>query len=234
MQLSDQKKIDLLFNLFPPDTDMKDIESKIDKAKQTVNELQAKERTLTSVIQRLTASKTEIQLPAGSLPEIRAQIEKLTIQVKAAQDNLKHIEIDEAKAEATRKAELNKQAEIDEAKETAKADQKKDSQAEFDRIMESKETPFVPGTNGIKDGDEYYKKSEFTSKPIEHVINQADFNVTNQGNGRHDFQPQIDREALKSGHLAKQSIEKIISVMVDADCSICAALMVAKQQLRRF
>ena len=190
MLMSDQKKIDVLFSLFPPAEDMKSLESKIDKAKTTVNELQAKERTFLSVIQRLTASKNDIQLPAGSLPEIRANIEKITGQVKDAQNNLKQIEIDEAK-------------------ETAKADQKKSSQAEFDRIMESKEGPFVPGNHTEK---------------IKHVVNQADFNVTNQGGG---LRTRIELEAMKS-------IQKIIDTMLDAGCDVCAGLIVAKAELRRF
>ena len=186
MLMSDQKKIDVLFSLFPPDADLKSLESKIDNAKTTVNELQAKERTFLSVIQRLTASKNDIQLPAGSLPEIRANIEKLTGQVKDAQNNLKQIEIDEAK-------------------ETAKADQKKSSQAEFDRIMESKEGPFVPREKSFEK-----QKLEFTD-----LADNSKF-ITG-----------TELEAMKS-------IQKIIETMIDADCSVCAALMVAKSELRRF
>ena len=219
MQLSDQKKIDLLFNLFPPDTDMKDIESKIDKAKQTVNELQAKERTLTSVIQRLTASKTEIQLPAGSLPEIRAGIEKLTKQVKDAQDSLKQIEIEEAEAEATRKAELNKLAEIEKAKEQAKIEQKKDSQAEFDKIMKSKEAPFVPGDDDISIPTVILgkpKKLEFTDL--------ADYQ-----------EPEVHNPTAKyAADEAEKSIQKIITVMNDAGCDVCAGLITARTELKKF
>jgi len=195
MMLSDQKKIDLLFTLFPPETDIKGLENKIDRAKQTANELQAQERTLTSVIQRLTASKSATELPSGSLPEIRAQIEKLTGQVKEAQENLKNIEIEEAK-------------------ETAKAEQKKSSQADFDKIMKDKTVPWVAGND----------KPAHTREEVEKMVEFV----------RNDFQPQIDREALKSGHLAKQAIHKIIDTMQDAGCETCASLIVAKMELRRF
>lgn len=219
MQLSDQKKIDLLFTLFPPDADLKGLESKIDKAKQSVNELQGNERTFLSVIQRLTASKTEVELPAGSLPEIRAGIEKLTIQVKAAQDNLKQIEIEEAEAEATRKAELNKLAEIEKAKVAAKTEQKKDSQAEFDRIMESKEGDFVLG-----DGETSMDKPRHTKEEVENMV---DFIKNDMVSGTGWEIETVDANPL-------QSMQKIIDCMNDAGCQTCAALIVAKAELRRF
>jgi len=186
MSMSDQKKIDTLFTLYPPKADLKDLDSQIDKAKKTVNELQAQERTFTSVIQRLTASKAEIELPAGSLAETKAGIEKLTIQVKDAQENLKQLEIAEAA-------------------EKAKTDQKKDSQAEFDKIMQE-------NTEGFK-------------APEDHIINQADYNVTNQKAA--PLITGIELEAVKS-------IQKIIDTMIDADCGVCAAMLVAKQEVKKF
>ena len=209
MLMSDQKKIDVLFSLFPPDADLKSLESKIDKAKTKVNELQAKERTFLSVIQRLTASKNDIQLPAGSLPEIRANIEKLTAQVKAAQGNLKQIEIEEAK-------------------ESAKADQKKSSQAEFDKIMKSKEAPFVPGDGKtslakIMLHDEFDKEVESYS-PI--LTGMENLNLGGV------YEPEAKNLVAKyAADEAVMSIQKIIDTMLDAGCDVCAGLMVAKQEL---
>ena len=57
---------------------------------------------------------------------------------------------------------------------------------------------------------------------IEHIVNQADFNVTNQGGGR--LRTGIELEAVIS-------IQKIIDTMLDAGCDVCAGLMVAKQEL---
>jgi DNA repair protein SbcC/Rad50 len=214
MQLSDQKKIDLLFNLFPPDADLKNLESKIDKAKQTANELQAKERTLTSVIQRLTASKSEIQLPAGSLPEIRARIEKLTKQVKDAQENLKQIEIDEAKIEAAEKAknderERANKAALELAESTRRTvneiKEKEKLQAEFDRIMESKEGDFVPGVESSKTVDAVFPDKK-TWPPLK----------------------------LAKHETVQESIQKIIDTMKDAGCEVCAGLIVAKMELNKF
>ncbi len=103
MGLSDQKKIDSLFDIFPPSANLKSLDSEIENAKKDVSRLEKQERADTAVIQRLTQSKGEIELPAGSLAEVQAEIEKLTDQVKQAQENLKQAEIEEARLDAEEK-----------------------------------------------------------------------------------------------------------------------------------
>jgi hypothetical protein len=184
MLLSDQKKIDILFTLFPPDIDINDLENKIDKAKTKVNNLQGNERTFVSVIQRLTASKSAIELPAGSLPEIRSAIEAMTQMVRDAQADLKQIEIEEAK-------------------EAAKTEQKKDSQVEFDRIMAEKTEPYEQKRSSLE-------TPKFTTDELKEI------------------------PVLGIGHNPAQSIQKIINVMQDAGCETCAALLVAKMELKKY
>ncbi len=176
MAMSDQKKIDVLFSLFPPKADLKNLDNKIDRVKKLVNELQASERSATAVIQRLTKSKNEIELPAGTLAEIRAEIEKTTKQVKDAQQALKNAEIEAAEAEATKKA-------------------NRESQAKFDKIMSENTVPFVPGSSKVSD------------------------------------QTQADYAAPKD---PVESIQRILDVLNNAGCEICAAAIVARQELKKF
>lgn len=131
MLLSDQKKIDALFAIFPPKTDLKNLDNQIDKAKTLINSLNGEDRSSVSVIQRLTKSKSEIELPAGSMAEIRADIESVTKQVKSAQDELKKAEIEIAEHAATKKAE-------------AVAEEKARTQERLNKIMEKNTVPFVP------------------------------------------------------------------------------------------
>ena len=191
--MSDQKKIDALFELFPPDANLKTLDSKIDKAKIKVNELQAQERTSTSAIQQLTARKSEIEIPAGSLPEIKAEIETTMQAVLDARESLKQIEIDEAK-------------------ETAKAEQKVDSQAMFDQIMEKNTKEWVPesASNDVTK-QELHKNTLIT------------------GNGPGD--PNIGLGVLS---YPAESIQAIIDTMIEAGCETCAALLVAKMELKKF
>jgi len=190
--MSDQKKIDMLFDLFPPDADLKTLDSKIDKAKTKVNELQASERTLTATIQRLTGSKSTIELPAGSLPEIKTEIETTMQQVLDARESLKKIEIEEAE-------------------EKAKEKQKVSSQADFDKIMEKNTVPL-----SVADDDhEALKRHNVAAK---HNIEGTVF-------------PPL---RLLKNNTVCNSIQAIIDTMIDADCSSCAAMLVAKMELRKF
>jgi len=197
MLMSDQKKIDMLFDLFPPDANLKNLDSQIDKAKTTVNELQASERTLTATIQRLTARKSEIEIPAGSLPEIKADIETTMKAVLDARESLKAIEIEEAE-------------------EKAKAKQKVSSQADFDKIMEKNTTPL-----SVADND--------------HEILKAHNIASNAAAKQEQNIPKIFPPLkLSNNDTVTESIQAIIDTMIDAGCETCAALLVAKMELKKF
>ncbi len=131
--LSDQKKIDTLFELYPPKADLKNLNNQIEKAKTKISRLQSEDRSATSVIQRLTKSKNEIELPAGSLAEIKEEIKKIMGQVKDAQDNLKAVEIEQAKNDEQIKA--AKKAKQEKIKNDAA---RKEQQDKFNKIMSDK------------------------------------------------------------------------------------------------
>jgi hypothetical protein len=209
MAKSDQKKIDCLFDLFPPKANLKNLETQIDKAKKTVNELQKKETSAVSTIKRLTVSKSEVELPAGTLAEVRADIEKVITQVKEAQENLKQVEIEQAKTDAAEKA---------------KAEQKKESQEKFDRIMADNAEDFHPS-----------KPDPSFDGGHPPMINE-NFKASTPGNQRiHDF------AAGKPGpfddlqeHDPVVSIQKILDALNNSGCQICAAAIIAKQELKKF
>jgi len=153
---SEQKKIDTLFSLYPLSTDLKKLDSDIEKSKKNISNLEASNRTATGVIQRLNADKAEIELPAGSLAETKTEIEKLTQKVNEARENLK-------------------QAEIKDAQETAKEEQKKDSQAEFNKIM-ADNTVSSPKDTKKAENIPVSEKSNIDN----HQISQGDYDFTNQ------------------------------------------------------
>jgi hypothetical protein len=193
--MSDQKKIDMLFSLYPPAANLTNLDNLIENAKTRVNDLQASERTMTATIQKLTASRLEIQVPAGSLPEIKADIEATTKQILDARESLKQIEIDDAK-------------------ESAKAEQKVDSQTAFDAIMEKKTVDYVPHEISSNDDKE-------PEKPVyEHNINS---NMAPGGRV-------VDAEFVNPA----ESIQRIIDTIIEADCGACAALLIAKFELKKF
>jgi exonuclease SbcC len=176
MSLSDQKKKDVLFDIFPPKADLKDLDRQIDKAKSQVSTLQKQERSTTAVIQRLTKSKGEIELPSGSLSEIREEIDKTATQVKTLQEEIKQAEIALAQARAKEKAEENARV------------------AAESHIVESVDRD--PGNQRILDFL-HGKNKDLSPDPA-------------------------------------TSIRRIITALEDAGCQICAAAIVAKQELKKY
>jgi len=179
ISLSDQKKMDMLFELFPPKANLKDLDSQIEKAKKSVTDLQAKDRSAIAVIQRLTKSKGEIELPAGTLAEVQAEIETLTGQVKTLQEEIKQAEISDAQAKAKEQA-------VAEA--AAKSVEEKNDKAASNHV-EKQET-------------------RVSDMPLQ--------------------------KGLNFGHDPADSIQRIIDALDKSGCSICAAAIVARQELKKF
>jgi len=120
MALSDKKKIDEIFALFPPERGLKDLESKLEQAKSSLNQAQSRMRDNEKLAARLSQSKSSIDRPVGTLAEIKAQLEETEAELKVALNDLRQTEIEQAKEtaaeQAKQKAEANAQMEIENAK----------------------------------------------------------------------------------------------------------------------
>lgn len=184
MALSDQKKIDALFSLFPPKSDLKSLDSDIDKAKARVNKLQKDDQTAASTIQRLTRSKNEIELPAGTLAEIQADIEKTAEQVKSLQSQISSAESEEAR-------EQGRESEREEIRKS-----REETQESLNKLMDQ-------GGRGPEQKPDSKKE-----------IGNADY--------------------YSEGPDPETSIKRILDALNDAGCGVCAAAMVAKQELKKF
>ena len=104
MGLSDQKKIEALFQIYPPAGDVGAVQGKIDATKEKINALTAKVKTSEQAAARIASSKSQIAVPAGTLAEIDAQIISLDAELKEAQENLTTIRLEEQKAADAQKA----------------------------------------------------------------------------------------------------------------------------------
>ena len=200
--LSDQKKMDMVFEIFPPKSNLNDLDNRIEKAKKAVTELQGKDRSATSVIQRLTKSKGEIEMPAGTLAEIQAEIEKLTDQVNDAREQLKQAEISDAEEKAKDKA----AAEASVNQGPARHESPPSNHVEKQEIQPIKREP---GNQRILDFVQ--GKPAPSDEKYPHFMKVYD----------EDNDPAV-------------SIQKIIDTLNDSGCGICAAAIVAKQELKKF
>jgi hypothetical protein len=98
MEISDQKKVDWIFSLYPPDGDLNQIEDQISATKLMISNLTQKLKSTRDATARLLASKPP--LPPGSLSEISAKIEETNQKLVEARRE----QMEQEKAEAARKA----------------------------------------------------------------------------------------------------------------------------------
>lgn len=88
LALSDAKKVDELFRLFPPAGDVRGISAAITACKENISAAERDIRAKEQSRQALADAIAELRLPAGSLPEIKAQIAALEQEYQAARDEM--------------------------------------------------------------------------------------------------------------------------------------------------
>ena len=241
MRQSDAKKVDALFELFPcPELD--EIDTEIEDAKADISRINAKIDGAESTVKRLTSSKNVIELPAGSISECQSEIKSLDDKIKEIDEQIKAAEITEAqerakaeaerierekaeqaRVEAAKLAEAEKQAAIEAERERARLETEKQVDIE---PMKTEEDWIKAGINEMPSSPEMVENDKLISK-MERDIDG--FNT----NG-------IESTAKSGGFVqinqatAANSIQKIITAMTQTGCSACAALIVAKQELKKY
>jgi hypothetical protein len=109
MGLSDQKKIDTIFALFPPEGDLKDLDQRIDRLKDKQNSCQSQIRALETTRERMNTARAQISLPAGTLAEVSGEIEKTEAELAAARNRLQELKIEKSRADAEAQAALDRE-----------------------------------------------------------------------------------------------------------------------------
>lgn len=99
LALSDQKKVDELFRLFPPDGDVKNIGEKIATLTGRLNEVERKEREALSTISVIQAQKARADLPTGTLADKSAEVATAETELKQAREALHAARIEAARAD---------------------------------------------------------------------------------------------------------------------------------------
>ncbi len=216
MSQSENKKIDTLFDLFPVGDDLSALDNEIETAKAEVSNIDKKKTGAVAVVQRLTESKSKIELPSGSLAEVKTEIGAVEIQIKDLRNQIKDAEIGEAKENSKKEAEKNLLAE-----------QKKESE-------QSSETKSIPD-QGV--GSSFIASSapqifeergvvgpSFSSDP---VVESDNFISIEQV-------AEAVADRVENIHNPSDSIKRIIGALENSGCSVCAAMIVAKQELKKY
>ncbi len=114
MELSDAKKIDMIFKLYPPQGDVRKLTDAIEKCKDKKNVLFDRKNTAEKVAAKLIADRAQLKLPAGTLAETTNEIDKINAELNLANQHLQRLEKQEAADEATKQAEEKAQREAEE------------------------------------------------------------------------------------------------------------------------
>ena len=217
MTLSDQKKIESLFQLYPPAGDISTVQGKIDTAKEKINALTVKVKTSEQAAARIASSKSQIQVPAGTLAEIDDQIVTLEAELKEAQDNLTTIRIEEQKAADTLKAK-------------EEADRKEKERIETEGKAKA-EKATVETTDAT---DETIQKS-LAERPGE-MTKKCDALFGAEKAHCIPVMPGLPGSftRIPPAFCVAASIQAIIDAIDEAGCGTCAAKMIARRELRKY
>lgn len=209
MALSDQKKIDSIFDLYPPEEDISKIIDNIEATKTKINVLAAKEKSTNEAAARLTTSRTIMHLPPGTLAEAHFKIKDTEEKLNQARQDLKDAEIEEARQKAEEEGRLKGEAEAkrkadEEARRKLLADQAAKLKAEEAAKGKVEEKPKTDPESGAIASN--------NPLPVQHKV---------EGN----LHPGLD---------ALSSIRIILDALNSAGCSACAARLVAIRELKKY
>lgn len=105
--LSDQKKIDMIFSLYPPAGDIGKIDGRITDLEEKRNALAANIRALEEAAARLQQATVKLELPAGTLAEMTARIEEAQADLDAAIEQQGQLREEEARRKGEEEARKN-------------------------------------------------------------------------------------------------------------------------------
>jgi len=213
LSLSDQEKQDMIFSLFPPDGDIRELDGKIEALKAKRDKIAADIRAIEGTIKRLAGARAQIQLPAGSLSELTEQIAGVEKELAEARENLKDQEIAEAEARA---------ADAARAQARLEAEQAMDAAAKVPPSAVSGEPAFLPESPGFPE------RPPVVPAAVRDPIPGVDYQTSYTAGGILDPIGNSD-----DGHDPVESIQSIIATMRNAGCDACAAVLVAKRELRK-
>ena len=230
LELSDQKKIDVVFDLFPPKGDIEGLSDDIETLTNEKNALQADMKAAESLVKKLTADKAEIELPAGTLAEVTLEIERTTAEVLLARKNLEKQKVKDAEQAATERAEAfakkNAEAEKEriekEAKEKAEREVAEKAASSPPIGVSSEPRPahgFRPDTTA-RNGEDFQNTVPPSPKPGAAINPEP---VRKSG-------VYLSEKTIS----LTESIKAIIATMDKAGCTACAARLVARRELNKY
>jgi len=220
-EFSDQKKLNFIYDLYPPGPEFSKLLADIDKENARKNVLEKDVRDFTTLSAKITESKSKIVLPSLTLAQVKEEISKTEKELaEAREDHAKAREENAARVAKERKAEEEKEAPPAKMAETLK----KVSAGLSEKVAEIQSSKTYPVTGG---GSRV--EPVLAGVPQEEIVT-AIFPQTEKT-------PVSESGILMADRIkedAETSIQAIIKALQSAGCGSCAALLVAKRELKKF
>lgn len=232
LSLSDQKKIDTIFSLFPLSEDTKGLDARIEELKEKQNRTDSQLRTLGATIERLLKATAQIELPSGTAAETDKEIADTEAALKAARQQLLDARVESGRQEAAAKA----KADADMAVRKAVAE------------AEAKKTPQSPPPID-QTGHEHLAGGPSKIQPaiVDDPVpgSRGRYTITGQ-TGLQAVESDLFTPTTKSGEIsgyclsfstkeeAEMSLRSILATIERAGCSSCAAALVCKRELKKY
>jgi exonuclease SbcC len=208
LELSDQKKIEYLLDLFPASGDLAEVDAQLATLTEKKNTKTAEKSAKDALVSQLANAQAAIQRPAGTLPEIQQDIQRTSAEYKLTRDNIERARQEQATKAAAEAA--TKAAEEKALKEKAAAEEK------AKQVPAPEPTPTAP--------------VQETKAPAQYNDDLEPFRSVAQG-AINKLMGEPSIPIINSG--PAHSINRIIAAM-DQVCESCAAKIIAKVELRKY
>jgi len=220
MTLSDQKKIDAIFELYPPAENMNVLLEAAEKARTNLNELYSRARAKEDATAEIIAARAALQLPSGTLAEITGEIMRTEVQLENAEKALAAAREEIAKAKAVE--EEKKRAQEAEAQRLLDEAEKKENEI---RKKAAEKIPDPPGIVEAKPAKNDTKEAPGETKSG---------NGETKGTGHDPFGGAPLPTANTANPEAVISIQGIIDAIKEAGCDGCAARLIAIREMKKY
>lgn len=204
-RLSDQGKIDFVFNVFPPGEGFAELDDSIELKKAERNKLQKDIETLNAACARIQQQRATIALPSGTLAEIQAQIAEAETQLRMARELAERHRQDLAKQQAKEEEQRRQEAlQVERA-----AEQERLRVAEQERVKQAV--------------DEAHKRALLEEIDKTPVVAPDTWRPV----------PEVHNAPAPAASDAAASIRLILETMSRTGCSTCAAVLVCRRELKK-
>lgn len=234
-ELSEQKKIEFLLSLSPPSGDLRQIESEVMRADERVNSLRIDIRGKKGTIEQITGERAGLQLPAGTLAEIQAEIKDKEATLEETQKELKDLELAEQKRKDEEKAKEREQRAKEEAEIKAR-NRAIEAEAKAKKDKENAEAKAKREVEAAKAREAEFKQREADALRAAEIAQEDLSNLkAEMGQQEKIFEFKLQEAFAKTPRgRGAESLRKVRETLIEANCDACAALIILNLELQEY